>query len=118
MTSQEETTVDIDALKAEAKDLGVTGWQAMKNPEKLQAKIDEAKKGAERKLPPKMSATAVSGNNRNDKIAALEAKDPGCKYITQNAKLTQSEAEAKGFEIIRKENGELISPMEEMQKSV
>jgi len=58
MTSQEET--NIDALKAEAKELGVAGWQAMKNPEKLQAKIDEAKKGTVRKKAPMMQVTTYA----------------------------------------------------------
>ena len=106
MTSQEET--NIDALKAEAKELGVAGWQAMKNPEKLQAKIDEAKKGTVRKKAPKMQVTTGAGNGRNAMIAKLEAQDPDCKYLTQNAKLTAAEAEAKGFEIVKKDNGDLM----------
>lgn len=108
MTSQEETTVDIDALKAEAKELGVAGWAVTKDPEKLQAKIDEAKKGSVRKKAPSMTVMAGAGNNRNARIAALEAEDPDCKYLTQNAKLTQAEAEAKGFEIVKKDNGDLL----------
>lgn len=109
MTSQnEETEVNIDALKAEAKELGVAGWQAAKDPAKLQAKIDEAKRGTVRKKAPKMTVLAGAGNNRNAVIKALEDKDPDCKYLTQNAKLTPAEAEAKGFEIVKKDNGDLM----------
>ena len=108
MTSQETSTEVMEALKAEAKELGVAGWQVTKDPEKLQAKIDEAKKGTVRKKAPKMSVDVGSGDDRNSRIEALEAKDPGCKYLTQNAKLTQAEAEAKGFEIVKKDNGDLL----------
>jgi len=108
MTSQETSTEVMEALKAEAKELGVAGWQVTKDPEKLQAKIDEAKKGAVRKKAPKMSVNVGEGNHRNETIKALEAKDPDCKYLTQNAKLTPAEAEAKGFEIVKQNNGDLM----------
>lgn len=106
MTSLEET--NIDSLKAEAKELGVPGWQVTKDPEKLQAKIDEAKNGTTRKKAPKMQVTIEAGSTRNSFIAGLEAKDPDAKYLTQKADLTAAEAEAKGFEIVKKDNGDLM----------
>ena len=109
MTSQETgTEVNMEALKAEAKELGVAGWQVTKDPEKLQAKIDEAKKGSVRKKPPRMSVRTAGGSDRNSVIAALEAKDPDAKYLTQNAKLTQADADAKGYEIVKGANGDVL----------
>lgn len=106
MTSQEEPT--IDALKAEAKELNVVGWQACKDPEKLQAKIDEAKKGTGRSKAPKMTVLAGAGNNREAILKGLMKDDPESQYLTQSSRLTASEAQAKGFEIVRKADGEIM----------
>lgn len=110
MTSQIE--VDIDELKAEAKNLGVKGWQLIKDPEKLQAKIDEAKAAEEevpaRSAPPKMQVSFTGENKRRALIERLEREDPTAKYLTKSNKFTPAEAKAKGFEIVRKENGDIM----------
>lgn len=110
MTSQEnEMTMDVDALKAKARELGVSGWQACKDAEKLQAKIDAAlESGNKRKKPPKMAAALNLSSDREVLIRHLEREDPDSKYLTYNAKLTPSEAEAKGFEIVKKDNGDVM----------
>lgn len=106
MTSQIEE-VDMDALKAEAKELNVPGWQVTKDPEKLKKKIDEAK-GSKRSKAPKLHVSMSGESSRNKLIERLDKEDPECKYMTQSASLTQAEAEAKGIEIVRKNNGELM----------
>jgi hypothetical protein len=108
MTSTEETA-GMDALKAEAKELGVTGWQAMKDPTKLQAKIDTAKaSGPVRKKAPKMVVASVGENSRTKTLANLEKGDPDSKYITQSASKTHEEIAAKGLEVMKKPNGEVM----------
>lgn len=105
MTSQEE----MDALKAEAKELKVAGWQLCKDPEKLKQKIADAKAGGtERKKAPKLRVAMTGENSRNRMIEQLEKDDPDCKYLTQSSKLTPSEAETKGIEIVKKDNGEIL----------
>jgi hypothetical protein len=106
MTSEIEA--NIDELKAEAKALGLTGWQAMKDPVKLMAKIEAAKKVPVRSKAPKMDVFTAGGSDRGKLIASLEKDDPECKYLTQSAKLTAEEAKAKGFEIMKKPNGEIM----------
>lgn len=107
MTSQ--TEVSMDELKAEAKALNIGGWQACKDPEKLKKKIADAKSGTStRKKAPKLRVASSSGNARNDMIAKLEREDPDCKYMTQGAGLTSAEADAKGVEIVKKENGDIL----------
>lgn len=112
MTSQVET--NIEELKAEAKSLGVKGWQLMKDPEKLQAKIDEAKAvevaeaAPKRKAPPKMQVSFTGENKRRTLIERLEREDPTCKYLTKSNSFSPAEAKAKGFEIVRKENGDIM----------
>jgi hypothetical protein len=118
MTSQEEVTTDevadvLSGLKAQAKELGVTGWQACKDPEKLIAKIEEAKTMAisqeeTRKTAPKMGVFNAGQNSRNQVIARLEKEDPACKYMTQRAGITPEELAAKGLEVVKKPNGEII----------
>jgi len=107
MTSQADER--LDKLKAEAKAMGtVTGWQSMKDADKLQAKIDEAKGGVKRSKAPKMTVMGSGGNDRNSVIARLEKEDPECTYLTQSASLTAAEAEAKGFEIVKKDGGGIL----------
>jgi len=106
MTSQTE---EIDGLKAEAKALNVGGWQACKDPEKLKQKIAEAKAGGtKRSKAPKLNVATVGQNTRNKQIADLEKADPECKYLTQSSSLTASEAAAKGVEIVKRDNGEVL----------
>jgi len=108
MASEEEA--NLIKLKAEAKELGVTGWQSFSDPAKLIAKIEEAKlsEGARKKAPDMMVAT--SGENTRDKlIQKLEAEDLDAKYLFQSSNLTAEEAKMKGFEIVKKENGEVLS---------
>lgn len=109
MTSQ-EVEVSMDELKAEAKELNITSWQVFKDPEKLKAKIEEVKAsgGVQRKKAPKLKVSGLSGTSRNEIIRELEKNDPGCKYITQKASITSAEAEAKGMEIVKKENGDVM----------
>lgn len=108
MTTIQDEVTNIETLKAEAKELGVTGWQAMKDPEKLKAKIEDAKAGASRSVAPKMVVTTSGGNDRNSVLSKLEKENPGVKYLTQSSKLTPAEAAAKGFEIVRKDNGDIL----------
>jgi hypothetical protein len=94
MTTQE---IDIDVLKAEAKELGVPGWQACKDADKLMKKIEEAKTSGQRKTAPKFNVATQGSGSRNKQIAELEKNS-----------LTAAEAEAKGIEIVRKANGDLM----------
>lgn len=103
MTSQE----NMDELKAEAKSLGVAGWQACKDPEKLKQKIANAQ-GVQRKKAPKLRVAMTGENSRNRQIEQLEKDDPDCKYMTQSSSLTASEAESKGIEIVKGTNGEVL----------
>jgi len=105
MTNQE---IDMEALKAEAKKLNVPGWQATKDPEKLQAKIDEAKKTGGRSKAPKLRVATSGESSRNKLIEQMEREDPECKYLTQSSALTQAEAKAKGIEICKEPNGDFI----------
>jgi hypothetical protein len=105
MTTQE---IDIDVLKAEAKELGVPGWQACKDADKLMKKIEEAKTSGQRKTAPKFNVATQGSGSRNKQIAELEKADPDCKYLTEKNSLTAAEAEAKGIEIVRKANGDLM----------
>jgi hypothetical protein len=105
MTSQE---TDMDTLKAEAKALKVPGWQLMKDPEKLAQKIEDAKKSGGRKKAPKLRVTTSGESSRNKLIERLEKEDPDSKYMTQNSSLTQAQAQAKGLEICKEPNGDLI----------
>lgn len=107
MTSQIE--VNMDELKAEAKALNVAGWQATKDPQKLMQKIEEAKNsGTERSTAPKLRVAGMGGSSRTQMIAQLEKEDPSCKYMTQSSKLTPAEADAKGIEIVKKPNGDIL----------
>jgi hypothetical protein len=109
MTSQ---IMDMDELKAEAKSLdGFSGWQAIKDPEKLRDKIDafKQKETPVKKKAPKMTVQKRGVSSREDVIARLEEEDPDCKYLTQSARLTPAEAAAKGFEIVRKKSGEFMT---------
>ncbi len=106
MTSQE---LSLDELKAEAKALNVGGWQACKDPEKLKQKIADAKAGeTKRKSAPKLRVATMGENSRNKLIEQLEKDDPECKYITQAASLSAAEAESKGMEIVKKDNGDIL----------
>lgn len=111
MTSQTEEK-GMEELVAEAKELNVKSVHLFKDPVKLQAKIDEAKSTCEsepvRKKAPKLRVSGLSGTSRNAIIHDLEKKDPECKYMTQSSKLTKAEAEAKGIEIVKKDNGEIM----------
>jgi hypothetical protein len=112
MTDQ-ETTVDIEALKAEAKALDVKGWQATKDPDKLIAKIEEAKSmrtevAEKRSTAPKMKVFNAGENTRNQVIARLEKADPDCKYLTQKAGISADELASKGLELVKQDNGEVM----------
>lgn len=107
MTSQIEE-VNIDELKARAKELNVPGWQATKDPAKLAQKIADAEKG-EKSIAPMFNVTLTGDGTRNSIITDLEKANPGRKYLTQNASLTASQAKIKGVEIAKAENGEIIN---------
>lgn len=108
MTSQVEE-VNVEELRAEAKALNASGWQACKDPDKLKAKIEEAKlKNAERKKAPKMQVASVGENTRAKLIAKLEADDPESKYLTQAASISSEEINAKGLEVVKKSNGDIM----------
>jgi hypothetical protein len=117
MVSQEVVGAEeMDALKAEARELKIKGYGLIKDPDKLRAKIEEAKtmevttevETPKRKKAPKMQVASVGENTRAKLIAQLEKEDPECKYIFQAAGLSQSEALAKGLEIVTKDNGEIM----------
>jgi len=111
MATQNEE-VSIDELKEEAKALGITRTHLYKDADKLQEKIDDVKAQGEerstRKKAPKLKVSGLAGTSRNGIIRALEKEDPDSKYLTQAASLTASEAEAKGIEIVKKGNGEIM----------
>lgn len=107
MTSQIEE-VNIDELKARAKELNVPGWQATKDPAKLAQKIEDAENEG-RSIAPKFNVTLTGDSSRNSIILDLERANPGRKYITQNANLTASQAKIKGIEIAKTPNGEIIN---------
>jgi hypothetical protein len=107
MTSQ-ENVVDIESLKDEAKELGMSGWQACKDPEKLLQKIEEFKESGKRKKAPKLRVAGYGENSRSKLIAELERDDPDAKYILQAAGITPEEASIKGMEIVKKANGDVM----------
>jgi len=110
MTSQTENTID-EALKAEAKELGVKGIHFFKTQESLQAKVDSMKvaepvveaKVAEavkstRAKAPSMSVHNINNDDRADLVARMEAEDPECKYVFQAGTVMDRELKAKGLE--------------------
>ena len=107
MTSQIEN-LSVEELKAEAKALNVAGWQACKDPEKLMQKIEEAKESGGRRVAPKFAATTHGSETREGMLLKLERENPGLKYMTQSSKLTPSQAQAKGIEIAKKPNGDIL----------
>jgi arginyl-tRNA synthetase len=113
--NENENKQTMEELVSKAKSLNITGAHLFKDPEKLQAKIDEVsinetsdKSVSNRKKAPSLKVSGLSGTSRNAIIRDLERKDPDCKYMTQKAGLTPSEAEAKGIEIVKKDNGDIL----------
>lgn len=51
-----------------------------------------------RKKAPRMNVEGISRDDRTAKVAELERADPECKYIFQNASVTDEELAAKGLE--------------------
>lgn len=110
MTSQINSARMME-LSAQAKEIGVKGVHLFRSEDTLMAAIAKAQ-GKEvvepieipvveetmRKKAPDMIATRVRGDERERKVAELEAADPECKYIFQHHSITDEELLAKGFQ--------------------
>lgn len=104
MTTANE--VDMDALKAQAKELKIKGYGLIKDPGKLQDKINAAlaeenevvEEKPKRSKAPKMSLEGITTNNRRKYLDKLDAADPECKHLLQPIGITAEELKLKGLE--------------------
>lgn len=96
--------IDIEAIRAEAKALGVKGWHLM-GEERLLEEIEAAKKPAKveqsaRKKAPRMRIEHVRENNRQHKLDELNALYPEYEHQYRLATTDPRKIEHSGFEIV------------------
>lgn len=112
MTSQEENNVE--ALRAEAKELGVKSWHVL-GEERLILEVAKVKGGSsepaeapeqevkpkvteKRSKAPRMNVSNIQRDDRTAMIERLDAEEPDCKHILQAGSVTDRELAAKGLE--------------------
>jgi len=110
----DEVAGNMATLIAKAKEAGVKGAHLYKTEAKLEAAIAKAGKPVEpkivsiaeavepsvqpRKKAPKMNASNINRDDREELISRLEREDPDCKYCFEKADISDAKLAAKGFE--------------------